>query len=323
MRASRVKRSKLTTMLLGCVEPSRTLSPTSTKIGNPMLPIIERFGRGSNVRGHKPEYYHAWSEMSSPEIWPRIAAMACAGLRRSPRPRPRPPAAANVPWALARFTCGLRWPPRPHNDALTDSSCGCRCAAHTPTSWRAPKGRSSLLGCGGRIPGTPAVQASTLTLPSPLQGEGEDTRPRKACTCRRECHGPAPQGLAMTVHQRPVPDVADARRLGRLLRRPLASPAPLRFSPALRSGDLRGDPSARLAMTHSMWRALHTNVTASPEGAWQSPRMRGRGCPAYLRRTHQPPPSPPPKRGRAKNAAAELCPLPLKGEGWGGGRSPS
>ena len=46
-----------------------------------------------------------------------------------------------------------------------------------------------------------------------------------------------------------------ASRLGRLLRRPAASPAPLRCSPALRSGDLRGDRSAGLALTRGAWQS--------------------------------------------------------------------
>ena len=39
-------------MLLGCVEPSRTLSPTSTETGSPMLPVIERFGLGAEAHDH-------------------------------------------------------------------------------------------------------------------------------------------------------------------------------------------------------------------------------------------------------------------------------
>src|SRR3990172_11650096 len=64
MRPSRGNRSKLKKVLLGCVEPSRTLSPTSTKIGSPMLPIIERFGSGPAAQDHKGVLYHVWSVLS-------------------------------------------------------------------------------------------------------------------------------------------------------------------------------------------------------------------------------------------------------------------
>lgn len=55
-------------MLLGCVEPSRTLSSTSIRIGSPMLPIIERRGPGLRVRDHSLELYHVWSRKSSPRF---------------------------------------------------------------------------------------------------------------------------------------------------------------------------------------------------------------------------------------------------------------
>src|SRR3972149_8023560 len=58
MRPSRGNRSKHKTVLLGGVEPSRTLSPTSTKIGSPMLPIIERFGSGPTAHDHNGGLYH-------------------------------------------------------------------------------------------------------------------------------------------------------------------------------------------------------------------------------------------------------------------------
>src|SRR3990172_5734390 len=66
-RASRANDSKLTesTPWLrrfaapagGYVEPSRTLSPTSTRIGSPMLPIIEKHGPGWNTRDDRQPVY--------------------------------------------------------------------------------------------------------------------------------------------------------------------------------------------------------------------------------------------------------------------------
>src|SRR3990172_9220185 len=66
-RASRANDSKLTesTPWLrrlaapagGYVEPSRTLSPTSTRIGSPMLPIIEKHDPGFKLRDDRKPLY--------------------------------------------------------------------------------------------------------------------------------------------------------------------------------------------------------------------------------------------------------------------------
>src|SRR4030067_3720884 len=83
-RASRGKDSKLTesTPWLypagGYVEPSRTLSPTSTRIGSPMLPIIEKHGPGPDSSGMTDGHYTTSRPMT------RAPVLAFTGLRNPP-----------------------------------------------------------------------------------------------------------------------------------------------------------------------------------------------------------------------------------------------
>ena len=93
--------------------------------------------------------------------------------------------------------------------ALRGPAGGPKCSARNDTQRRSGRRRRK--------------RASSWGVIASPGGAKQSPRPRRAGVRRRDCHRSAARCLAMTVHQGAAPDVAEALRLGRLLRRPAAS----------------------------------------------------------------------------------------------------